>query len=56
MHFIVKKYEWVLWFTWKENSVDWKIYEIDNLENIENVSPNAFIVSKEAVNFLENNF
>lgn len=52
MHFIVKKYDWVLWFTWKEYSIDWKFYKINNLKNIKNISPNAYIVSKEAVKII----
>jgi len=48
MHFIVKKYEWNLWFTWKENTVwaDW--YTIDELPFTEQVAANAYVVSKSA--------
>lgn len=53
MHFIVKKYEWVLWFTWNENVTDWKWYNIDDLPNIKNVAPNAYIVSKKSVELIE---
>lgn len=49
MHFIVKKYEWILSFTWKENTIWGKWYKINELPNIKNIAPNAFIVSKSAV-------
>ena len=38
IHFIVKEYEWILSYTWNENSVDWKWYDIKNLLKIENIA------------------
>jgi len=52
MHFVVKNYEWILWFTQNENVIDWKWYNIEDLQNTNNVSPNAYIVSKEALKLL----
>lgn len=53
MHFIVKKYEWILSFTWKENTIWGKWYKIDELPNIKNIAPNVYIVSKSAVENLK---
>lgn len=52
MHFVVKKYEKVLSYTWKENTTWWNWYKIDDLENTENIAPNAYIVSKKTVELL----
>ena len=52
MHFIVKEYEGILLNTWIENTIDWRWYNIDDLQNIRNVAPNAYIVSKKAVELL----
>lgn len=48
MHFIVKGYEGILNFTWKENTIDGKWYDIDSLHNLPNTAPNAYIVSQKA--------
>ncbi|EKE28477.1 MAG: hypothetical protein ACD_3C00054G0017 [uncultured bacterium (gcode 4)] len=48
MHFIVKGYNWKLWFTMNEYVIWWDWYEIDQLPNIPNVAPNAYVVSKNA--------
>ena len=53
MHFIVKQYEWELWYTWKENTIWWNWYKIENLQNIENIAPNAYIVSKKALELIK---
>lgn len=53
MHFIVKKYEWNLWYSQKEYVIDWNWYEIDKLPTIPNMAPNAYIVSKKAAELLE---
>lgn len=53
MHFIVKKYEWILWSTWQEYTKAWDWYIIDYLPNIINIAPNAFLVSKKAVELVE---
>jgi 2-hydroxy-3-keto-5-methylthiopentenyl-1-phosphate phosphatase len=52
MHFIVKKYEWTLSYTWNENIIWWDWYKIDELPSIKNIAPNAYIVSKKAVELL----
>ena len=52
MHFIVKKYSWNLTYTWEENTIWWDWYEIDNLPNIDNVAPNAYIISKKTLEML----
>jgi len=49
MHFVVKSYEWTLWYrAWVEYVVDAKRYRIDDLEHIPNVAPNAYIISNKA--------
>lgn len=53
MHFIVKKYEWILSFTWNESTIWWEWYLIDDLPNTKDIAPNAFIVTKSAKEFLE---
>jgi len=53
IHFLVSKYEWILAFTGKENTIWGKWYKIDELPNIENIAPNAYIVSKSAVEKLQ---
>ena len=52
MHFIVKKYNWQLSYTWKEYTIWWNWYKIDDLPNIDDVAPNAYIVSKKALEIL----
>ncbi|EKE29302.1 MAG: hypothetical protein ACD_2C00193G0023 [uncultured bacterium (gcode 4)] len=54
MHFIVKECDWKPWFTLNENVIwaDW--YDIDDLPNIANVAPNAYVVSKNAREIVEN--
>ncbi len=52
MHFIVKKYKWNLSYFLNENVIWWKFYKIDDLSNIQNIAPNAYIVSKKAVELL----
>ena len=52
MHFIVKKYSWKLTYTWKENTVGCNWYKIEDLPNTENIAPNAYIVSKKALEIL----
>ncbi len=52
MHFVVKKYEWILSFSWEEYTIWWKWYKIDDLPNIQLVAPNAYIVSKEALKII----
>ena len=49
MHFIVKKYNGELKSTWKENVIWWDWYKIEDLPHTENVAPNAYIVSKKAL-------
>jgi len=53
MHFIVKKYEWILSYTWKEDAVWWAWYKIDDLPNTKNIAPNACIVSREALKMIK---
>lgn len=48
MHFVASDYEGELKTTWNENVVDGKRYEIDSLNEVEWIAPNAYIVSKEA--------
>jgi len=52
MHFIVKKYIWNLSYTWKEYTTWWKWYNINELINTSNVAPNAYVVSKKAVEMM----
>lgn len=54
MHFIVEKYKWNLSFTNEEYVIEWKWYNIDDLPNTPNVSPNAYIVSKKCLEELSN--
>ena len=54
MHFIVKKYNWKLTYTWKENTIWWTWYEIENLPNTKNIAPNAYIVSKKSLEMIKN--
>jgi len=49
MHFIVKKYEWKLTFTWNENTIWGGWFEINKLDKLPNVAVNAYIVSKKAL-------
>ncbi len=53
MHFIVKKYEWILSATWDENTIAWNWYVIDDLPDTKNIAPNAYIVSKKALEILD---
>ncbi|MCK9272405.1 hypothetical protein M0P65_02555 [Candidatus Gracilibacteria bacterium] len=55
MHFIVKKYEGNLGHIQTEYTIDGNWYEIDKLPTIPNMAPNAYIVSKKAVELLEKN-
>ncbi len=49
MHFVVKKYEWILGYKQGiEDVTGGAWYDIDNLPNIANVAPNAYIVAKKA--------
>lgn len=54
MHFIVEKYKWELGYTNSEYVIDWKWYNIEDLPNTPNVSPNAYIVSKKCLEELSN--
>lgn len=54
MHFIAKKYVGPLGFSWEEYTIDGKWYNIDELNNAPNVAPNAYIVSKNALELLDN--
>ena len=53
MHFIVKKYEWILTFTSNENITWWEFYNIDDLPNTKNIAPNAYVVSKETLKYIK---
>lgn len=53
MHFIMKKYIGNLGFSWEEYTTDAKWYKIEELNNIPNVAPNAYIVSKKALELLD---
>jgi hypothetical protein len=49
MHFIVKSYEWNLWFCkGEENIIGGRRYRIDDLLITPNVAPNAYIISNKA--------
>lgn len=52
MHFIVKKYTWNLWYTNNEYVIWWNWYKIKDLPNTKNIAPNAYIVSKKAIEYL----
>lgn len=52
MHFIVKKYDWTLSFTWNEDTIWCKWYDIDKLPDTKNIAPNAYVVSKRASDML----
>ena len=53
MHFIAKKYKWELSYTDKEYVIDWKWYNIDELSKTSNIAPNVDIVTKKALELLE---
>ena len=54
LHFAVKKYEWELGFiTWSEWITYWKWYNIEKLPESENVAPNAYVVTKKALEMIQ---
>lgn len=54
MHFVVKKYEWNLWFNkWVEGIVDGKRYDIADLPSTPEVAANAFIVTNKALELIK---
>lgn len=55
LHFVTKKFDWVLNPTWEENAVEWDWFEIKELQNLENIAPNVEIVVNEALKILGNN-
>ncbi|MCP4524025.1 MAG: hypothetical protein GY828_07455 [Candidatus Gracilibacteria bacterium] len=54
MHFIVKKYEGILSASGKENAVDAQWYPIENLDSVDNIAPNASLVTQKAVEYISN--
>lgn len=52
IHFIVRKYDWILNFTWKEDTIEWKWYNINNLEDLEFIAPNIQIVTKKSLELI----
>lgn len=52
MHFIVKKYDWIINPTWQEYAVSWAWFDIEDLLKTPNVAPNAYIVSKKSVEII----
>jgi len=56
MHFIVKKYKWNLSYSLNEYVIWWDFYTINDLPNIQNIAPNAYIVSKKAVELLSEKY
>ena len=52
IHFVVKKYEWILTCTWQEDSIDLTRYDIDKLQNTLNIAPNVYIVTKKALEII----
>lgn len=54
LHYIVKKYEGILWFNkWVEDVIDGKWYEISSLNSTPNISANASIVCKKALELIK---
>jgi len=53
MHFIAKKYKWELSYTNQEYVIWWKWYNIDKLSETKDMAPNAYIVTKKALELLE---
>jgi len=54
MHFEVKAYSWVLSYTNNEEVVDANWYRIDELLDLEDVAPNAYLVSREVQKLIRN--
>ena len=54
LHFAVKKYEWELEFKkWTEGIIGWKWFNIEKLPETPNTAPNAYIVTKKALEILK---
>lgn len=56
MHFIVNNYEWKIWCTWKEDSIDWKWYKINELDELKSIAPNVKIVTSHAIKYIKENY
>lgn len=54
MHFVVKSFDWELWYkTWIEDVVDWKWFLISEISNTPWIAPNALIVTKKALELIK---
>lgn len=54
LHFVVKKYEWELWFVkWAEWVIDGKRYNISELPTTQDIAANAYLVATKAVELVK---
>lgn len=53
MHFIAKDYEWFIDCTWKENTIEWKFYNIEELDLLWNKAPNVKLVTNKSLEILK---